>query len=261
MQTTAESGSVPTKETVTSRLADATGHRVDELSTQYRHITGTTSDASDPDEICSGLTEWVHKNESTIKSILDEATATFEEISLDKLESVFEAVWNGGDLTEDDLVESAVRQQAETYETVREILAGDPSPWSQLESAGATLREEHPDSPTTDSVETVLEASRLPSLRRVQQLIEEAKDPKPPGADDDAWAELQRVAEELRQELPNATVTDEVTSVVDADERPTEDRTTELLSEANTVLERMRAAQNQLDHIGDGEIVLITRTE
>jgi len=40
MQTTAESGSVPTKTTVSSRLADATGHRVDELTTQYRRVTG-----------------------------------------------------------------------------------------------------------------------------------------------------------------------------------------------------------------------------
>jgi hypothetical protein len=95
----------------------------------------------------------------------------------------------------------------------------------------------------------------------VQQLIEEAKDPKPPGADDDAWAELQRVAEELRQELPNATVTDEVTSVVDADERPTEDRTTELLSEANTVLERMRTVQERLDDLDENDIVVIERTE
>jgi hypothetical protein len=261
MQTTAESESIPTKETVTSRLADATGHRVDELSTQYHRITGSTSDVSDPEEICSDLTEWVRQEESTSRLILDGAIATFQEISFGKLKSVFEGVWNGGQLTEDELVKSAVRQQAETYELVRVILAGDPSPWSQLESAGANLRDEHPDSPTTDSVETVLDASEPPSLRRVQQLIEEAKDPKPPGADDDAWAELQRVAEELRQELPNAKVTDEVTSVVDADDRPTDDRTKGLLSEANTVLERMRTVQETLDELEENEIVVIESSE
>jgi hypothetical protein len=261
MQRTAESGSVPTKETVTSRLADATGHRVDELSTQYRRITGETSDVSGPDEICSDLTEWVRQNEATIRSILDEATATFEKVSFDELESVFGDVWNGGQLTEGDLVQSGVRQQAETYETVREILAGHPSHWSQLESVGATLSEKHPDSPTTESVKTVLEASRPPSLRRVEQLIKEARDPKSPEADGDAWAELQRVAEELRQELPNATVTDEVTSVVAADERPTEDRTTELLAEANTLLERMRTVQEKLDDLEENDIAVIERFE
>jgi len=50
------------------------------------------------------------------------------------------------------------------------------------------------------------------------------------GADDDAWAELQRVAEELRRELPNADVTDDVTAAVDADDRPTDERATELLA-------------------------------
>jgi len=95
----------------------------------------------------------------------------------------------------------------------------------------------------------------------VQQLIDEADDPKPPDADDDVWAELQRLAEDLRQELPNGTVTDEVTAVVDADERPTEERSEELLSEAKTVLGRMRTVQEQLDGLDDDEIVLIDKSE
>jgi hypothetical protein len=261
MRTTAESGSVPTKQTVTSRLADATGYRVDELSEQYRRITGSTPDVSDPDDIRATLSEWVRENESSIRDILDEGTDTFEDISLGSLEQVFETTWNGEKVAEAELVASGVRQELETYETVRDLLVGEPSPWSQLQSASETLRIEHPDSPTTESVETVLDASRPPSLQRVQQLVEEAKDPKPPGADDDAWAELQRVAEDLRQELPNAAVTDEVTSAVDSDDRPTEDRTTELLSEANTVLERMRIVQERLDGLGENEIVLIERDE
>jgi hypothetical protein len=72
---------------------------------------------------------------------------------------------------------------------------------------------------------------------------------------------LQRVAEELRQELPNATITDEVTDVVDADERPTEDRVSELLSEAKTVLNRMRTVQEQLDELRDESIVLIDEAD
>jgi len=52
-----------------------------------------------------------------------------------------------------------------------------------------------------------------------------------------------------------------VTSAVDSDDRPTEDRTTELLSEANTVLERMRTVQERLDGLEENEIVLIERDE
>jgi len=88
MQTTAESGSVPTKTTVSSRLADATGHRVDdELTSQYRRVTGERCDASDPEEICVVLTEWIRENESVVQALLDDATATFDGISLDDLEA------------------------------------------------------------------------------------------------------------------------------------------------------------------------------
>jgi hypothetical protein len=65
------------------------------------------------------------------------------------------------------------------------------------------------------------------------------------------------VAEELRQELPNADVTDEVTSAVDADERPSEDRVNELLSKSKTVLGRIRDLKERLDGVEDGSIVLI----
>jgi len=103
----------------------------------------------------------------------------------------------------------------------------------------------------------VLGSSRLPSIQRVRQLIEEAKIRKLPGADDDAWAELQRVAEELRQELPNADVTDDVTAAVDADDRPTDERATELLGEAEKLLSRIRAVRDALDDVDEGSIVLI----
>jgi hypothetical protein len=257
MRTTGESSTVPTKETVVARLADATGHRSDELSAQYRRMTEKTTDTSDPDEICADLTEWVRENELMVQTLLDKATDTFSEISFDDLESVFETVWNGGRINEEALVDAAVRQQAETYEKVRDLLGGDPSPWSKLESTGDTLRAEHPDSPTTEAVETVLDVSRPPSLQRVRQLIKEAKNPKPPGADDDVWADLQRVAEELRQELPNAEVTDRVTSVVNTDDRPTEEKANELLSEAKTVLDRIDSVRETLDNLEDDSIVLI----
>jgi hypothetical protein len=257
MQTTAESGTVPTKETLTTRIADATGHRVDGLSDQYRRITGEAVDKSDPTAICGDLTTWMQENESSVRMLLEDATDTFSDVSFDSLKQVFEIAWDGDQMEEAALVASSVRQEAKTYENVHEILDGDPSPWAQLESAGETLRAEHPDSPTTEAVETLLGSSRPPSLQRVQQLINEADDPKPPGADDDVWADLQRVAEELRQELPNATITDEVTAVVDADERPTEDRSEELLSEARTVLDRMRSLEDRLDELPDDSIVLI----
>jgi hypothetical protein len=257
MQSTAESGSVPTKTTVTSRLADATGHRVDELSTQYRRVTGESPPKSDPDEICTELTEWLRENGSTVDGLIDDATETFDGVSFGALKSVFELAWHGDRIDEGELVDSAVRRQAEEYGTVRELLEGDPSPWSKLRSAHEKLHAAHRESPTTESVSTVLDASRPPSIQRVRQLIKEAADPKQPGADDDAWAELQRVAEELRQELPNAAVTDDVTGLVDTGDRPTDERATELLDEAETLLARIREVRAALDDVEDGGIVLI----
>ncbi|WP_353635631.1 hypothetical protein ABSL23_16955 (plasmid) [Halobacterium sp. NMX12-1] len=259
MRATAEGDTVPSVSTVESRLEDAKGHRVDETSAQYRRITGETVADSDPEAICADLNAWLRSNEDDVRGIVDGATDEFDDVVLGDLEDVLEAVWAGEELSEGDVVDSAVVQQAETYEQVRDLLddSDGSALWSQLREAGEELREDHPESPTTESVETTLAASRPPSERRVRQLIERAKDPRPPGADDDAWAELQMVAEELRQELPNADVTDEVTSAVDAESRPSENRVTELLSDANTVLGRKRAVNETLDELDDGSIVVI----
>ena len=259
MRATAEGDTVPSVSTVESRLEDANGHRVDETSAQYRRITGETVADSDPEAICAGLSAWLRSNEDDVRGIVDGATDEFDEVVLGDLEDVFEAVWAGEDLSEGDVVDSGVVQQAETYEQARDLLddSDGSALWSKLRAAGEELREKHPNSPTTESVETTLAASRPPSKRRVRQLIERAKEPRPAGADDDAWAELQMVAEELRQELPNADVTDEVTSAVDAESRPSEERVDELLSESRKMLERIQSAKERLDGLEEGSIVLI----
>jgi len=254
MQTTAESGSVPTKQTVTTRLSDATGHRVDVLSEQYRRLTGKPTSESEPSEICRALSEWVRTTEPDITQLIDDTIATFDAVSFDSLDSMFERAWDGEQIDEATLVDSTVQQQAETYATAREILGGDPSPWSQLEAMLDPLQAEYPDSPTTESVRTVLTASRPPSLRRVQQLIEEADDPRTGG---DVWEDLKAIAGKLQQELPNATVTDEVTELVNDGDRPTDDQATELLEEAESLLTRIREVKEQLDMIEEGSIVMI----
>jgi len=259
MRATAESSTVPSVATVESRLEDAEDHRVDETSAQYRRITGATPTDAGPDAIRDELSAWLRSNEGDVRGIVDAATAEFDDVVLGDLEAAFETAWGGGSLSERALVDTTVVQQAETYEGVRELFdgTGGASLWSQLQDAGRALREEHPDSPTTEAVGTALAASRPPTKRRVRQLVERAKSPKPPGAADDAWAELRMVAEALRQELPNADVTDDVTSVVDADERPSEERVNELLSEAKTVLKRIRDVKERLDGLEDGSIVLL----
>jgi negative regulator of sigma E activity len=172
---------------------------------------------------------------------------------------VFEAVWAGEDLSEGDVVESAVVQQAETYEQVRDLFddSDGSALWSRLQAAGEELREEHPDSPTTESVETTLAASRPPSKRRVRQLIERAKSPQEPETGGETWQELQHIAERLRQEVPHASITDRVTTAVESEERPTGEQADELLSEAKTVLRRLSDISKRIDTLEENSIVLI----
>lgn len=70
-------------------------------------------------------------------------------------------------------------------------------------------------------------------------------------------SDLLSVAEDLRQELPNAGITDEVTEAVADDDRPTDDQATDLLDEAETLLIRIRKIDDALDSVDDGNIVLI----
>ena len=91
----------------------------------------------------------------------------------------------------------------------------------------------------------------------MRQLIERADDPRPARPDDGEWAELRSLAEELRRELPNAAVTDDVISALETEGKPSEERVDELLSESRTVLERAREIKARLDALEDGSVVLL----
>ena len=260
MRATAEGSTVPSVATVESRLRDAKDHRVDETSAQYRRITGETATGSAPEEICTELCAWLRSNDEEVRRIIDAATETFDGVGVGDLERVFETVWDGSDLPERDLVDSAVVQQAGTYEAVRGLFeaTGGRSLWSRLREAGRTLREDHPDSPTTAAVETALASSSPPTERFVRGLLERADDPETEG-DSEAWAELQRIADRLQRDLPNADITGEVTAAIGADDRPSEERTQELLEDARAILDRAAAVTEALDGLDEGEIVLIEK--
>jgi phage shock protein A len=206
------------------------------------------------------LRDWLRENETDVREITESAQGTFDEVRLDDLRSIFSEVWDGQEIMGGELVGGTVVQQATIYETCRKLLH-DTDLWSQLRTSADRLRDEHPRSPTTKSVANTLESSRPPSPSRVEQLIEEAKDPKPAGAQDDVWVELQRIADDLSQTLPNASITDDVTAAVDAEDRPSEDRARELLSAGKEVLARKREIDERLDQLEDGSIVLIDESE
>ena len=263
MRTTADSDTVPSAATVRSRIEDAEGHRVDEISAQHHRITGDQALGSDPDAIREELRTWLQSNEDDVRTVVGKATEEFDDIVSSDLQDVFETAWAGEIPPEGDIVDLGAVQQAKTYEQVRTLFddTDGVSLWAQLQEAGQELRAEHSNSPTTESVQTVLDGSHPPTEARVVQLLEEAKDPKVEEADGEAWAELQQIAGRLRQELPNAEITDDVTDVVDVGERPTEERAAELLSRVRTVLERAETVNGRLDALDDGDIVLIDTRE
>ena len=261
MRATAEGETVPSTATVEQRISDARTYRLDALTEQYRRITGATSDATDPDEVLGEITAWVRSNEAAVRAVCADARETFDGVDIGELVGLFEAAWDGEELREGALVDAAVETQAATYAQCRVLLEArnGSSLWTRLGDAAEDLRANHADSPTTDAVDAALAASRPPSERRVEQLLEQAADPRDP-TKDELWHELQAVAEELRQELPNAAITDRVTAATDAAEpgdRPEKAEARELLREAQTVLDRLADVQERFDDLSDGSIVIV----
>ena len=260
MRATAESSTVPSVATVESRLQDAAGYRVDETSAQYRRITGDTISETDPADICTDLGEWLRSHEDEVQECIEAATNEFDDIVLDDLKVMFERVWDGEDLSESAVVSSDIVRQSKTYEQVRRLFddTDGASLWSRLQEASRELREEHPETLTRTSVDAAVSSSTPPTLTRVEGLLEEAEDPL---LGRDTWEQLEHIADELQQELPNADLTQTVTSLVSTDDRPSEQRASELLSEANELLKRIRSVQDRLDSLNDRSIVIIEESQ
>ncbi len=263
MRKTASASTVPSVDTVEARIEDAHGVRVDHLTEQYRRLTGETLSSERPEEICEELTDWLRENEGQVRDVLGRGETEFEDVSFDALDDVLSAAWNGEAIAEADLADDAVVDALETYETCRTLFtegAGE-SRWASLSAAHDRLQTEHPESPTTDSIRITLDATIPPAPQEVDRLLKEAKDPKPPRPDDDLWKTLQERGNDLRAELPNADVTDDVTAALEAEERPDEGRVEELVAEAETLLDRIRTVRETLDDLEDESIVLIENRE
>ncbi|RAW45816.1 hypothetical protein DQW50_07320 [Halorubrum sp. 48-1-W] len=259
MRKTASASTVPSVDTVEARIEDARGRRVDHLTEQYRRVTGETPASERPVEIRERLTDRLRENDEQVHDVLERGATEFEGVAFDALDDVLTAVRSGEVITESDLADDALVGDLETYETCRELFTegAGGSRWASLCATHDRLQEEHPDSPTTDAIAVTLGAAVPPEPREVDRLLAAAEDPRQARPDDDRWKTLQERGNELRVELPNADVTDEVTTALEAEERPDEARVEELLAEAGTLLERVRGVRETLDGLEDGSIVVI----
>jgi len=263
MRKTASASTVPSVDTVEARVEDAREARVDHLAEQYRRLTGDAPSRERPEALCAELADRLREDERGVRDVLERGEAEFEAVSFDALDDVLTAVWSGEAPDEADLADDALVAETETYETCRELFAagGGESRWASLRTAHDRLRADHAESPTTDSVAVTLGAAVPPAPREVDRLLEEAADPRPPRPDGELWKTLQERGNELRAELPNADVTDDVTAALEAEERPAEARVEALVDDAETLLDRVRTVREALDGLDDESIVLIEKEE
>jgi hypothetical protein len=255
MRVTAESETVPSVSTVEKRIEDAETYRVDALAERYRQITGETAVESEPEAVCEALGEWLRSNESQVQTVVDQATDEFDGLDLDALVGVFEDAWGDGSLEEADLVTKAVEQQAERYAAARELFdeTDGEALWTQLEAVQAELQADHAESPTTARAEAMLERSQPPKPGQVRQVLKRAVDPLPP---DEVLSSLEALSTELQDQLPAAEITDRVAELLN-EEEPSRETASELLDEAETVLDRIGPVNEHLDAAADGTLVAV----
>jgi len=190
--------------------------------------------------------------------VIDWGTATFEGVELSALQSLLAD--GGDDLEEATIVDSKLQSAAETLQRCRGLMSGDPGLWEQLEDAYAILEAEHAESPTTERVGKALDTSTPPAASKVQELLEQANDPRPPRADDDTWGQLEDCNEDLIDVLPEADLTAEVQSMIAAGpDEYAENEVEETLLAATELLDRWEAIQRELDELDAGTIVRIGR--
>jgi hypothetical protein len=256
LEATADSDRVPTRDTVEKRLSDAKDHRRDTLETQLQRCFDATPTETTAEALCTAFSEQLDASAEELTDTIEWGETTFDAVALPASRTLVDRA--GESIGEATIVDARLRAEAETLQRLRALHTGDPGLWDRLEAAAETLTTEHPDSPTTDRLRRVLDDDTPPSVSRVENLLAEAEDPKPPRPDDDVWGRLEEIHDRLRRELPSASLTTEIAAMIDdgADEH-TEATVEETLADAESLLERWQRLQSELDELPDGTTVRI----
>ena len=258
MQRIVDSDEIPDADQLRATLDDADAHRRRVVREQYERITGETPADDSPASIVSSLSTWLFAHDGSSKETADSVAVEFEGVTIDDLYDLFETAWDGDTFSEAELVDPAVVQQTERYASARRLLEGegqDGSLWSQLRDAAKRLEDEYPTHPITDDVMETLARSQPPSVNEVQRLLEEAEDPF------EVDERLEELAGELQAEYPDHEITLAVVDAVERDTPPSDERTGELIEEAERLLEgvdeQLRRILETVDDLEDDSVVLI----
>ena len=242
------SSGVPDPGTVRDLMQRADEHRAEELGDRYEKVTGETAPVGGPDEILDELEGWLSSNEGDLKDLVERVGERFEDTNTEGIVSLTEKIDDG--LDEKDVLEAPT----ETIADARAIL--DEGLWSSLEGEADRLKDEYPQSPTTDELEDLLSVTELPSAEEVRSLLKEAEDPI---TLDDLREELEDLLDDLREEYPDGEVTQRAIDIVEEGETVDEAEMKHLVQEAEDLLTDDMA--EKIDSLEDGTIVLVDRSE
>ena len=258
MQNIAGGNEVPDAEQLRAMIEEGDTHRQRIVRKQYERITGEMPANEASESVVSSLVTWLYAHDGSSKEIADRVSVEFEGVSIDELSALFETAWDGDAFSEAELVDPAVVQQAQRYASARRLLedgAQKESLWSQLRDASKRLEDEYPNHPTTNDVTETLARSQPPSVDEVQRLLEEAEDPF------EVDERLEELADKLQAEYPDNEITIAVFEAVEGDTPPSDERTGELIEEAERLLEgvdeQLRRIRETIDGLEDGSVVLV----
>jgi len=258
MQAVVGGNDVPDADQLRATIDKADAHRQTVVGEQYERITGESPPEGEPESVVSSLTTWLFAHDGSSKETADRVAVEFDGVTIDDLYRLFETAWNGGSLSEEDLVNPTVVQQAKQYKRARQLLEAadsETSLWSQLREASERLEEEYPNHPVTTDVSKMLSRSQPPSIGEVEQLLAEAENPF------EVDERLEELASELQSEHPDHEITQEVVNAVEGTSPSSEERVGELIEDAEELLdsvdEQLRRIREHMDELPDSSVVVI----
>jgi hypothetical protein len=176
MQAYASGSQVPERETLESKIDEATAFRVDQLQTVYRHLNGTATTTDEIGSLREELTAVL--TDDALATEIERIEERYEEVTLNELRSLIDKAKQTTDpLPEIALADHDIREEAETLAHGRILLEtteDDESLFERLVAVEESLTGEHTGF-TVDEIRRAISGSKLPDVARARQLISQGE--------------------------------------------------------------------------------------
>ena len=176
MQVYASGSQVPERDTLESKIGEATAFRVEQLQTVYRHLSGTATVTDEIESLREELTAVL--TEDTLTTEIQRIEESYEKVTLDELWSLIDQAKTTTDpLPEIVLADHDIREEAETLAHGRALLEtpeDGESLFDQLVAVEESLTGEHSGF-TVDEIRRAISGSKLPDADRARQLISQGE--------------------------------------------------------------------------------------